>query len=258
MAEPAVSKPAASDGQRTHVAEIGKWVLGISGGIILVVSVVVLVAAKGVDAEEFSKVSSMVFNALLPLLGTWVGTVLAYYYSRQNFESASESVERMVTTMTMEQKLAQISVEKEMLRPDRITMYTVQGDKQPNQVLLSELRGIFRPGISRLPIVDDKRVVQYIVHQSGLYKFITDKVMSGATKEQIEKLTLQDLVDDAELKLWVANIVYVPENASVGAAKQAMEARPGCQDLIVTKTGKKDEPMLGWMTNVQIGSLSKA
>ena len=32
----------------------------------------------------------------------------------------------------------------------------------------------------------------------------------------------------------------------------------GCQDLIVTKTGKKEDPMLGWMTNVDIGRLSKA
>jgi len=100
--------------------------------------------------------------------------------------------------------------------------------------------------------------VLYIVHQSGLFKFIADKALAGTSQADIDNLTLQDLVDDAELKNWVANIVYVSEKASVGVAKATMEGQKGCQDLIVTKTGSKTEPMLGWMTNVQIGSLSKA
>ena len=64
-------------------------------------------------------------------------------------------------------------------------------------------------------------------------------------------------MDDAELKNWIFNIVYVSEQASVGDAKRAMELQKGCQDLIVTKTGTKTEPMLGWTTNVDIGRLSK-
>ena len=81
--------------------------------------------------------------------------------------------------------------------------------------------------------------------------------MAGKAAD-IDKLTLQDLVDDAELKNWVSNIAYVSQQASVAEAKNKMEQQPGCQDLIVTKTGRKDEPVLGWMTNVDIGRLSKA
>jgi hypothetical protein len=69
---------------------------------------------------------------------------------------------------------------------------------------------------------------------------------------------LQDLADNAELKNWISNIAYVSEQASVADAKNKLEQQAGCQDLIVTKTGTKTEPMLGWMTNVDIGRLSKA
>lgn len=242
-------------GQPQETSEIARWVLGISGGTILIISSVVLVGAW--RSGDFPNASRMVFNALLPLLGTWVGTVLAYYFSRKNFEAASQSVERMVT-LTTEQRLAQIFVEKEMLRPPQITAHQIPAGKGPSDVLLKDLRSKLRPKITRMPVVDSNGVVLYIVHQSGLFKFLADKALSGTSAADVEKLTLQDLVDDAELKNWVTNIVYLSEQASVADAKKAMEAQSGCQDLIVTKTGSKNEPMLGWMTNVDIGRLSKA
>jgi hypothetical protein len=216
---------------------------------------VVLIGAWG--TPRFPDTSTLVFNSLLPLLGTWVGTVLAYYFSRKNFESASQSVERMVT-LTTEQKLARIFVEKEMLRPDQITAHQIPAGKTPRDVLLKDLRTKLGGKITRMPILDSNGAILYIVHQSGLFKFLADSALAGKSPPEIEKLTLRELVDDAELKDWVANIVFVPHGTSVGEAKAAMEARRGCQDLIVTKTGSKTEPMLGWMTNVDIGRLSKA
>ena len=96
-------------GQPQETSEIARWVLGISGGTILIISSVVLVGAW--RSGVFPNASRMVFNALLPLLGTWVGTVLAYYFSRKNFEAASQSVERMVT-LTTEQRLARSSLRR--------------------------------------------------------------------------------------------------------------------------------------------------
>lgn len=247
--------PKNDSGQPPEIAEVAKLVLGIAGGAIIGISVISLGGAAWNGPKEFAAASQLIFNALLPLLGTWVGTVLAYYFSRKNFESASQSVERMVT-LTAEQKLGQIFVEKEMLRPGQITLYQIPTGKAPKDVLLKDLRSSLGGKITRIPIVSDKGVVQYIVHQSGLFRFLAEKALAGAAA--IDQLTLQDLVDDAELKNWVTNIVYISDQASVAEAKTKMEQQPGCQDLIVTKTGNKTEPMLGWMTNVDIGRLSKA
>ena len=92
--------------QPQETSEIARWVLAISGVTIVAISAVVLIGAWG--QPTFAESSRLVFNALLPLLGTWVGTVLAYYFSRKNFEAASQSVERMVT-LTTEQKLASLA-----------------------------------------------------------------------------------------------------------------------------------------------------
>jgi hypothetical protein len=85
-----------------EITEIAKLVLTISGIVILGVSAIALVGAAIAGATQRVQTSQTALNALLRLLGTWVGAVLAYYFSRKNFESASQSVERMVN-LTVEQ-----------------------------------------------------------------------------------------------------------------------------------------------------------
>jgi hypothetical protein len=240
-----------------ELAEIAKWVLGISGAGILLVAVVALWGAYRSGATQFQQTSQLVFNSLLPLLGTWVGTVLAYYFSKKNFESASNSVERMVT-LTTEQKLRALPVDEEMIRPSDIVLQRIPPGKTPDDVLLKDLLAKLGGNITRIPIVDDRGAVLYIVHQSGLYRFLSEQALAGMSTADIEKLTLQNLADDAEIKNWITNIVFIPEQSSVADAKRRLEEQKGCQDLIVTRTGSPSEPMLGWMTNVEIGRLSKA
>lgn len=248
-----------SDTQQRHpeTAQIAKWVLLAAGGGIVGIAVVLLVVAGYSTPREFVGVAEKVFSALLPLFGTWVGTVLAYYFSRQNFESASQSVERLVN-LTAEQRLGKLAVNKEMLRIDQITLHQIPAGMGDKDVLLKDLRAKLGGRITRMPILAGSGAVKYIVHQSGLFKFIADQALAGKTPAEIEALTLEDLVKDATIGGWVANIAFISELATVADAKARMEALQGCQDLVVTRSGNKDDAMVGWMTNVEIGKLSKA
>jgi hypothetical protein len=237
-----------------ETAGIARGVLILAGAGILAISMAALIGGW-VNGRQF-ETTQLVFNALLPLFGTWVGTVLAYYFSKQNFESASQSVERMVT-LTTEQKLGKIVVEKEMLRSGQITAVTIPAGKTEKDITLQDLAKLLRDPVTRIPILDSTGAVKYIVHQSGLWKFIAEHATAG-NPAAIATLTLDDLVKDAILKDWVSNIVFIPASVSVAEAKKRMEERKGCQDLIVTQNGGRSEPMLGWMTNTDIGRLSKA
>src|SRR5262249_28865760 len=53
-------------------------------------------------------------------------------------------------------------------------------------------------------------------------------------------------------------IAFVGEDRTLADAKAEMEKVPGCQDVIVTKTGNKTEPVIGWISNIDIGRLSQA
>src|SRR5258707_14126556 len=84
--------------------KINKFVIW---GIIIIavtgVAFAVIVVCNNTDLERVKTAFSIlqyVFGALLPLWGTWIGTILAYYYSKQNFESANKSVQQIVDKMT--------------------------------------------------------------------------------------------------------------------------------------------------------------
>jgi hypothetical protein len=65
---------------------------------IVSLSVVVIVVASGLaigfapSGAERTEATRLVFTSVLPLLGTWVGTVLAFYFARENLRTATESL----------------------------------------------------------------------------------------------------------------------------------------------------------------------
>jgi len=40
------------------------------------------------------------FNVIIPLLATWIGTVLAFYFGRENFEAASKQYKSIINQLT--------------------------------------------------------------------------------------------------------------------------------------------------------------
>jgi hypothetical protein len=239
---------------------IAKHLLIASGAGLILISAVVLIGTACVDPKEFPKTCQMVFNALLPLLGTWVGTVLAYYFSKSNFEAASRSVENMVQA-TVDQKLEKLKVDDNMLKKAQVTAITLGAGKGDDSVLLADLRAKLVRPVTRLPVLESTGAVRYIVHQSLIYRFIAEHGLALAAKgnaADVDKLTLADLVGYDDIKPLVTAIARVPSGATVASAKAEMERVANCQDIVVTQTGAAAEPMLGWLTNVDIGKLSKA
>jgi hypothetical protein len=53
-------------------------------------------------------------------------------------------------------------------------------------------------------------------------------------------------------------IVIGGEDWNLADAKAKMESLTGCQDVIVTHQGNAGEPVLGWISNVDIARLSQA
>src|SRR5712691_1865567 len=59
------------------------------------------------DALEAAK---YVFAAVLPLLGTWVGTVLAHYFQKENLAAATQSISDLASKVAGTDKLQSILV----------------------------------------------------------------------------------------------------------------------------------------------------
>ena len=51
---------------------------------------------------------------------------------------------------------------------------------------------------------------------------------------------------------------FVGTQATLGEAKLAMNNTPQCYDVFVTDTGKPNEPLLGWITDIIIAESESA
>lgn len=193
-----------------------------------------------------------IFHILVPLFGTWVGTILAFYFSKENFESANESVRRMAARLTPEQAMQQTSVRQAMKLRGAIKAIVIPADQSEDAVTLKDLREVFDKGNSRVPVFRAGDIAQCVVHDSTLAKFIADKAMRDPGSVS-DATTLTEMlahrIGDADVKSIVRRIAFVGLNASLADARDAMLAVKGAQDVFVTRTGKPEEPVEGWLTN---------
>src|SRR5205807_604178 len=86
---------------------------GAIWGLIILSLLIIVQAANAADSEK-------IFNAILPVFGTWVGTLLAFYFSKANFDAATKSVTDIAQKMTGADKLQSTLAKNVMIKPDQI------------------------------------------------------------------------------------------------------------------------------------------
>jgi hypothetical protein len=189
-------------------------------------------------------------QSLLPLWGTWFGTVLAFYFGKANFEAAAKSYQEVIKTFSPEEKIAKLSVEAVMIHYDQIEHldYELEKDKNINEILKYQRFKAY----NRYAIFNQNHVLRCIIHRSAFYQFIAQQVETGKDNTFINGLKLCNIIDDSsdEIKsLLFKGHNFVKLSASLLEAKNAMDAIPECQDVFVTDSGKANEPVLGLITN---------
>jgi hypothetical protein len=187
--------------------------------------------------------AQLVFNAVLPLFGTWVGTVLAYYFSRENFEAATSSTERLVQ-LTLEERLRSVLVANVMIK----NIFSVQDLSQKVVDILRQLQG---QDIKRLLILQQSGALEALLHREGVISYLLDTPDADRPDK-----TLNDLLKEKpDLKQTPA---FVNERATLADAKNAMEKIANCKIVLVTKNGDANEPVVGLLTNTDIAKHSTA
>ncbi|HEY9151668.1 MAG TPA: hypothetical protein VIN60_02190 [Anaerolineales bacterium] len=226
---------------------VAKWVL-IVGAVILV--------ALGVTAIIIDHQNTMtIFNIILPVVASWIGTVLAFYFGRENFESANEQVRALVQRMSPEEVNNELVTE--LMRPiyDMIFFQIPEG-KDDKDVKLSELRAKFSDKVSRLPILDSKKAPKYMIHQSRIDNYLAPDG-GGTVDDTLDIFIAKQKEKHLEFGL-NQGFVVVSDQTLVAEAKRKMESPESCQDIFVTKSGKADEPLIGWVSNLKLGQYLEA
>lgn len=196
---------------------------------------------------------SFIGQTLLPLWGTWIGTVLAFYFGKANFEAVSKSYQDVIKTLTPEEKIAKLLVKDVMLTLNKIEYLDFETEK-PKPI--NEILGYPRfKDYNRFAVFDLNKVIKYMIHRSTFFEFIylkyTDFKKEGKNPDN-EILILDDLLtyNNEKIKKTLSRgFGFVSINATLLDAKRVIESIDECKDVFVTENGKSTEPVLGLITN---------
>jgi hypothetical protein len=201
-------------------------------------------------AIDKSDTGMRVLGSVLPLLGTWVGTVLAYYFSKENFEAATKSVTELAKQITPQEKLKSTPVAKVMI--SRREMFVESGSTSELKLskVLDDLEKAKKG--DRVPILDANDRVQCILHRSIIDRYLAGEARSGRSAAEIAALTISDLLKVADLKSLASAYGVIKLDSTLSDVAEVMNKIEHCQDVFVTQSGAKDESILGWVTNAII------
>jgi hypothetical protein len=209
-----------------------------------------------------------ILNIVLPVFATWIGTIIAFYFGKENFESASlqvresnKQVQALLSKDTVEERSKQ-QVSAIMKKFSEMTVLNFTKDNTGNEgdektIPLAKIRETFETDceITRLPVLKSDNSPAYMIHASSIDKYLAE-ILSGEQKADMTDKTLADFLENRKKKNMEYGLntgfVVVSEQETVGRAKDRMEMITTCQDIFVTKGGTAKEPLTGWISNTRL------
>lgn len=232
---------------------IGLGVLIASIGAVLVISGIVVWKADDKDTA-----SRNVMAMTLPLYGTWVGTILAFYFTRNSFEAASNASARNTELLSQyrggiisaspppDNKLAKIA-----LKSLANGLIFSQNDlSKPLKEVVEDL--VAKDRYKTIVVDADKKYVS-LLSRLNASAFLnppaggSNAAASPSLKDYLDWRSTQG--PDAQPK-----VVYLPETASLADAERRLNETAGCQDVIVTIDGSPTSPVVVYITDVDINA----
>ncbi|MFN6131874.1 MAG: hypothetical protein ACK46L_03000, partial [Synechococcaceae cyanobacterium] len=236
--------------------KIAVWVLFLSITFVFLLSVSSIgLSQKGKRGET----SQSVMTATLPLYGTWVGTLLAFYFSRNAFEAAASASTRNAATFQQiasssaaappppENPLAKISVKS-------LANNLLVSQKDPTKQLTDVLEDLQKIDRSRVIVVDaSTNKFLGLVYSRTAEAYLAQPGQDAAGQATQSAPSLQTYLN------WLngsgANakpiIVFLPETASLADVDTKFKESKA-KDAIVTSDGTPDSPVIAYINDNDI------
>jgi TIR domain len=135
-----------------------------------------------------------------------------------------------------------IPVTEKMITVDQMYFKDAAEQSLDEILLMSLVKDMDAHNATRLPVLDGGHP-RSIVHKATINEFIVQAIQTG--DRTVSELTLDDLLAQRADAL-EASYAEVSTDATIEEAVEAMAAKPGCQDVYITRHGVVE----GWLPNV--------
>ena len=243
---------------------IGVSIISLSGGILIALIVLATISLFSSTEKGFDNVKEL-FGILLPVIGTWIGTVLAFYFSKENFEAANRSVSAMVKQVTStDEKLEELKVTDIMLKPNDFYLKKVENLDEFKACKISDLITEMEKSQSERMAILENQTLKFIflIYRSTLERFLVgytkgDITLNDQTTPLVAELTVQNMLESTfPLAKSIVELTnsepFLPITSTLAQVRQKMQDKTVCQDVFITKTGNKNESVEGWITDYMI------
>ena len=237
---------------RRSVLSIGSIAI-VALAAALMISFVLLSYQQAYQSALVPKIDTLltgVFSTVLPVVATWVGTVLAFYFGSENFRQAAQSTrealgsqmaskKKITDVMVPYERIGRLSAENEADAETTLTMYDV---------------------IHTLSAAATRTIVFNLKEQTPIYiirstsppvppNWITPNYEAGPDLPKEPKdVKLKVYLDIDGNRADARKFRFIDENATPEAAL-ALMIKEGVDDVFITKDGQKTSRVLGWVTS---------
>lgn len=146
-------------------------------------------------------------------------------------------------------------VQSRMVRREDMLCWVLTSGGENEVIVMDLLRELDTHRYSRVPIVDPDDRLVYIAHRSMLDQFVSKRARSGNVSD-LGQLTMADMfAEQPDFRtMFSSTAAFVGSGATLADARIAMDAVRDCYDVFVTDSGRAQEPVLGWVTDVTIAA----
>jgi len=243
--------PRTTDADAAIRSRIAPLVLSI-GSIAIVVLAAALIVAFAILAYVTpqslgSKVDTLltgVFTTVLPVIATWVGTVLAFYFGSENFRQAAQSTREALGQLAPKKKITDV-----MIPYERIAHLEAENDQAAGQMSMLKVIHTMSEAAPRIIVFTAKTHTPLYVIRSGSPPMPQGWITSDYQEtDAVQQKTINDYLNEnnGQNKTDAVKFRFIDQDATPEAAL-ALMTKEGVDDLFITKDGQKTSPVLGWV-----------
>jgi len=240
--------PSAASAEATR-DRLGPIVLSIGTLAIAILAVALIIAfyelaRRAPGGPVGTKIDTLlmgVFTAVLPVFATWVGTVLAFYFTKESFrQAAASALEAAKSPQT------NLSAIERMIPYDNIGKI-VQPRATVREIPMDAVFQRFNDNTTMVIVFDEKKQPVFIIRNKNPHMPATwsDKVTGAVARKDMKiddylKENRGENANDAR------KFGFIAQDATLERARAEM-VKSGGTDLFVTATGQPTEPVIGWL-----------
>lgn len=215
---------------------------GLSTNRNLLAYIIIVLTALGIALVSYlyyvpsdPDTNEKIFSTLIPLFATWIGTILAFYFGRENFEAASNRYEEIINRLSPE-LLDDVLVSQIMItRKTMVSLDIAEAKQKTVKGLIDYLNLIDK---SRLPILENNKPL-YVIHKSTLLD-------AHSKQENGTEMSFEDFVKAYPM---ITGFEKVSEDAILEDVLAQIKDQPNVQDVFILA---EDGTVAGWLTNTLI------